>query len=123
MIRPMPLADVRALPLRVRPVAAETVTGFLGRLANANSLTPRDLRLHITDLAWRAAERCDVMLVVGTSGVVYPVAQLPLLAQQRGAIIIDVNPDCTPISEIADLFLQGASGTILPQVVRVLDRV
>jgi len=64
-----------------------------------------------------------VMLVVGTSGVVYPVAQLPLLAQQRGAIIIDVNPDCTPISEIANLFLQGASGTILPQVVRVLDRV
>ncbi len=75
----------------------------------------------ITDLAWRAAERCDVMLVVGTSGVVYPVAQLPLLAQQRGAIIIDVNLDCTPISEIADLFLQGASGTILPQVVKAIE--
>jgi len=80
------------------------------------------LPARITDLAWRAAERCDVMLVVGTSGVVYPVAQLPLLAQQRRATVIDVNPDCTPISEIADLFLQGPSGQILPQVVQALNR-
>ncbi len=80
------------------------------------------LPARITDLAWRATERCDVMLVVGTSGVVYPVAQLPLLAQQRGATVIDVNPDCTPISELADLFLQGTSGEILPQLVQALDK-
>ena len=57
MRRPIPPADVRALPLRVRPVASETVTGFLGRLANANSLTPRDLRLHVTDLAGLSPSR------------------------------------------------------------------
>ncbi|GAA1139115.1 hypothetical protein [Microbacterium aurantiacum] len=54
---PIPPADVRALPLRVRPLAAETVTGFLGRLATANSLTPRDLRLHVTDLAGLSPSR------------------------------------------------------------------
>lgn len=54
---PIPPADVRALPLRVRPLPAETVTGYLGRLATANSLTPRDLRLHVTDLAGLSPSR------------------------------------------------------------------
>lgn len=74
----------------------------------------------VVEIAWREAERCDVMLVVGTSGVVYPVAQLPAVAQQAGAIVIDVNPEATPISERADLFLQGAGGVVLPQVVDTL---
>lgn len=43
--------QVRSLPIRVPPVAGETVTGFLGRLAHANALTPRDVRLHLTDIA------------------------------------------------------------------------
>ena len=76
----------------------------------------------ISNLAWQAAERCDVMLVVGTSGVVYPVAQLPLIAQAQGATVIDINPDCTPISEMADLFLQAASGNILPNLVEEVER-
>lgn len=54
---PVPPEDVRALPLHVRPLAAETVTGFLGRLATANSLTPRDLRLHVADLAGLSPSR------------------------------------------------------------------
>ncbi len=78
---------------------------------------PRD----VVQIAWRAAEQCDVMLVVGTSGVVYPVAQLPLVAKQAGAVVIDVNPECTPIAEIADFFLQGAGGEILPELVRALS--
>jgi NAD-dependent deacetylase len=74
----------------------------------------------VLDAAWWAAERCDVILVVGTSGVVYPVAQLPLVAQQHGATLIDINPDCTPSSEIADLFLQGAGGVILPALLAAM---
>jgi len=75
----------------------------------------------VVEIAWRAAEACDVMLVVGTSGVVYPVAELPLLAKRAGAVVIDVNPQCNPISEIADIFLQGAGGVILPQVMNALS--
>jgi NAD-dependent deacetylase len=67
--------------------------------------------------AWLASERCEVMLVVGTSAVVYPAAQLPFVAKQHDAAVIDVNPQPTPISQIADLFLQGRSGEVLPQVV------
>ena len=53
----------------------------------------------ILDRAWREAERCDLMLVVGTSGVVYPAAQLPFVARQAGGRVIDVNPEETPIGK------------------------
>jgi NAD-dependent deacetylase len=79
-----------------------------------------NLPARIYDNGWRATEQCDVMLVVGTSGVVYPVAGLPFVAQQHGAQIIDVNPECTPISEMAELFLPGASGEILPRLVEAV---
>lgn len=74
----------------------------------------------ILDSAWRAAERADIVLVVGTSGVVYPAAQIPLVAKQQGAVLIDVNPECTPISEVADYFLQGTGGLILPELLEAM---
>ena len=43
------------------------------------------LPARILDKAWHESERCDVFLVVGTSGVVYPAAHLPLVAQHHGA--------------------------------------
>ena len=67
-----------------------------------------------------ASHRYEVMLVVGTSGLVYPASQLPLIARQAGATVIDVNPEPGPISAIADIVLQGKSGEILPALVRVV---
>ena len=71
--------------------------------------------------AMRAAETSDVMLVVGTSGVVYPAAHLPRAAQSAGATVIDVNPQPGPLTEIADIFLQGASGQVLPRLIGMLS--
>ncbi len=68
------------------------------------------------DRAWMEAEHCDLLLVAGTSGQVYPVAQLPSAAREAGALVIDVNPEPTPISDLAGLFLQGPSGEILSKV-------
>ena len=67
-----------------------------------------------------AAHGCDVMLVVGTSGLVYPASQLPLVARQAGATVIDVNPEPGPISSIADIFLQGKSGEVLPTLAQAV---
>jgi NAD-dependent deacetylase len=64
--------------------------------------------------AAHAAEEADVALVVGTSGVVYPAAQLPYLAQETGAYLIDINPDPSEISQLADAYLQGPSGEMMP---------
>jgi NAD-dependent deacetylase len=70
--------------------------------------------------AFRRAEACDVVLVVGTSGLVHPAASIPFLAKRRGAMLIEINPESTPISDFADIRLRGASAKILPELLSVL---
>jgi NAD-dependent deacetylase len=67
--------------------------------------------------AGTALENCDVLLVVGTSGLVYPAAAFPTHAKQAGAFVIEVNPEPSAITPIADIFLQGPSGEVLPKLV------
>jgi NAD-dependent deacetylase len=71
--------------------------------------------------AQHAAVSCDVMLVVGTSGLVYPAASLPLSADIAGAMVIEVNPEPTDISRVAHFCLRGPSGVVLPKLVATLD--
>jgi NAD-dependent deacetylase len=71
--------------------------------------------------ASREAASCNVMIIVGTSGVVYPAAELPLMARERGAAIIEINVSPTPFtSSIADCFLEGSASTVLPRVLNEL---
>jgi NAD-dependent deacetylase len=64
--------------------------------------------------AYSLVEGCDLLLVVGTSAVVQPVASFPLMAKQAGAFVVEVNMDPTPLSSFADASLQGKAGVILP---------
>lgn len=70
---------------------------------------------------WKQAENavreCELLIVAGTSAVVYPAASLAPLAQRHGARIIEVNTEETPLSGAADLCLRGPSGRILPQII------
>ena len=70
------------------------------------------------DAAIEAVSACDLLLVVGTSGLVYPAAQLPSYAKRAGARVIEINPEPGPLSSLADICLRGPSGEILP---RLLD--
>ncbi len=72
------------------------------------------------DRAFTLARLCDVMLVIGTSGIVQPAASLPVEAKQAGARVVEVNPEPGLITPHADIFLQGPSGEVLPQVVAML---
>jgi NAD-dependent deacetylase len=74
----------------------------------------------LIDRALRLTRTCDVMLVIGTSGVTYPIAQLPIEAYRRGAVVIEVNPERTPISAAAKHILRGPSGQMLPLVVAAI---
>ncbi|MEZ4501326.1 MAG: NAD-dependent deacylase [Dehalococcoidia bacterium] len=67
--------------------------------------------------------RADVFLVVGTSAVVYPAAQYPIQAASRGVPLIEVNPEPTPLSEIADVILREPSGDALPRLVEAVRAV
>ncbi len=72
------------------------------------------------EAARRAAEEADVMLVIGTSGLVYPAAALPALAAERGAYLIEVNPQETALSPIMHARLVGPAGKVLPRLVEAV---
>jgi len=69
------------------------------------------------EAASEAARSCDVLLSVGTSGLVYPAASLPYEALDSGAVVVEVNPDRTPLSASADFSLRGSAGELLPRLV------
>ena len=64
--------------------------------------------------AEEAANTCDVCLVVGTSGMVYPAAGLPGLAKDHGAKVIVVNPEPSALDGTADLVIHQPAGVCLP---------
>jgi NAD-dependent deacetylase len=69
------------------------------------------LPLAALTVAEQAADRCDLMLVIGTSGVVYPAAGLARRA--RGRVVI-VNPEPTQLDDAADAVLRGKAAGLLP---------
>ena len=68
------------------------------------------------ELAAAAASTCELCLVVGTSALVYPAANLPSIAKAAGAYVIEVNPERTPLSPYCDEVLTGKAGDVLPQL-------
>jgi NAD-dependent deacetylase len=71
--------------------------------------------------ALEATAACDILLCIGTSAVVYPAAQLPLIAKRHGARVAEFNREQTAISFMADWSLHGKVGEVLPALVRQLD--
>ena len=71
--------------------------------------------------AEEACRHCDVLLVVGSSLEVYPVAALPDLAVRRNARLVIVNRESTPYDPVADIVLRGTAGPVLSQIVAALD--
>lgn len=63
-----------------------------------------------------AARACEVMLVVGTSGAVWPAAGLAAVARRAGAFVAIVNPQATEIDGDADVHLAGTAAQLLPRL-------
>jgi NAD-dependent deacetylase len=57
------------------------------------------------------------MLLVGTSAVVYPAAGFPVDVKRSGGLLIEVNPNETPLTEMSDIVLRAPAGAALPKVV------
>lgn len=64
--------------------------------------------------AFEAAGRAQVCLVVGTSALVHPAASVPLATLAAGGVLVEVNPDATPLTPRARLSLRGGAATLLP---------
>jgi NAD-dependent deacetylase len=70
-----------------------------------------------------AAGACECFLVVGTSAIVYPAAELVPLARFNRAKVIEVNLTRTPASQYADVTLCGPAGQVLPGLLQRLQPV
>ena len=67
--------------------------------------------------AMGASNRCEVFLSIGTSALVHPAASLPMMAKRAGATLIEINPDQTPLTDLADFYFARRSGEFLPELV------
>ncbi len=74
----------------------------------------------VLDGAYRAAQECNLMLVIGTSAVVLPGALLPLFAKEKGSTIIEINTEKS--FPVADFYIQEKSGVALPKIVEAVRR-
>ena len=63
-----------------------------------------------------AAARSDVCLVVGTSALVHPAASLPLRTRAHGGVVIEVNPEETPLTSGAVVSIRGRAAEIVPRM-------
>jgi len=66
------------------------------------------------DTCSRVLKHCDVLLIIGTSGVVYPAAGFASIAKEAGAFVAEINLDPTPQSALVDVSLQGRAKDIVP---------
>ncbi|TAL08796.1 MAG: NAD-dependent deacylase [Nitrospirae bacterium] len=73
------------------------------------SLDPDDL-----DRSVAAVGSCEVLLIIGTSGIVYPAASFASLARQAGAFVVEINLDPTPNSPVVDVALGGRAAEVVP---------
>jgi NAD-dependent deacetylase len=64
----------------------------------------------------QALRNCDLLLVIGTSGIVYPAAGFASVAKAVGALVIEINLDSTTQSDLVDLSLQGRAKDLVPEL-------
>ena len=72
--------------------------------------------------ATRHANHCDLLIVVGSSLVVYPAANMPLYAKQSGAKLVIVNLTPTPADRIADVVIHASAGEVMGRIIAEVKR-
>ncbi|GID27390.1 SIR2 family NAD-dependent protein deacylase [Paractinoplanes brasiliensis] len=75
---------------------------------------PRDA----LEQAVEAAANADVLITVGTAGVVHPAAEIPQVTAKLGGTVIQVNPRPTPLDGVCALNLRGTAAEVLPKIIR-----
>lgn len=74
----------------------------------------------VLEKSFLEAGKSDVIIVIGTSALVYPAAGLPLVVKKKGGVIIEINPEETPLTEHSDISLResavGAMNEIMARI-------
>jgi len=73
--------------------------------------------------SFEASVLAEVVIIVGSTGEVHPASDIPRIAKQNGAIIIEINPEKTLFSNsITDVFLQGKASEVLEELLIGLNK-
>lgn len=98
---------------RLSPPVCRNCGGFVrpGVVWFGENLPARELQRAFTE-----AKECDFLFTIGTSGLVHPAAQIPSLAKQSGAHVLQVNPTSTSLDSECTWSIRGAAGEVLPRL-------
>jgi len=117
--------DRRSDPVTVDATSAET----LPRCVRCEALLRPDvvwfgemLDEAVLAKADAAAVTADVCLVVGTSALVHPAASLPLRTRGQGGVVIEVNPEETPLTRVAEISIRGKAAEVVPLLFQALEK-
>ena len=102
--------------MRIEPPASDPVARGTMPLTTAAAEPPLDPP-GVLDVCFAEVERCDCMIVAGTSATVYPAASFPSQVRESGGSVIEANPNETPITGLADVVLRSPTGEALPRIV------
>jgi NAD-dependent deacetylase len=75
-----------------------------------------NLNPEVLDAVALELSHCDLLVSVGTSAVVYPAAEMPLIAKRAGATLVEINPEDTPMTEAFDVVLRGTATEMLEKI-------
>lgn len=70
----------------------------------------------VAEESYRRLTRCNLLLLIGTSGVVYPAAGMPLIAKESGAKIVEINSEESELSYLCDYMLKGKAVEIFKEI-------
>ena len=107
------VTENRDIPIAIPPSCGECGTLLRPHIVWFGEALPGDA---IT-AAYGALERCDVLLVIGTSGVVQPAASMASVAKGAGAYVVEVNIELTPNTTVVDKTIAGKAAEVLPLIV------
>ncbi len=124
--KPM-VSGIKAKLGAIREFSLEALLGLVPRCASCGSIMRPDVVMFgeaVQQLphAFAAAHDCDLMLVLGTSGMVYPAAEIPFDAKRRGSDIIVINPNENAFEDITDVYLPMKTGEAIPAIVDALKK-
>jgi NAD-dependent deacetylase len=102
-----------------------TIKDLPARCPHCSSLLKPDVVFFGEPIPWEAqitsfkeSKSCSAVLVVGTSAIVYPAATIPIMAKERGATVIEINLEPTPMTDqVVDYLICGSAGEIIPAIV------
>lgn len=114
--------EIREKMKRMRDMSLAGLVSLVPRCESCGSLMRPDVVMFgeaVKEMprTFELARECDVMLVLGTSGVVYPAAELPYEAMRAGAKIVVINPHENAFFDICDVYIPMKTGEALPAIV------